>query len=122
MGMSSFETSGETVQERNDNSSGEERELVVHVDAIIEDLIPGFLQHRKGDVTSIRDALERDDFETLSELGHDIEGTSGAFGFRGLALIGRSLRLAVTEHDGREVHRLADELANYLDRVKVVFD
>ena len=110
------------MQESNDNTSGEDRELIVHVDAIIEDLIPGFLQHRKSDVTLIFNALERDDFEKLSELGHDIEGTSGAFGFRGLSRIGRSLRLAVNAHDGQEVHRLADELADYLARVKVVFD
>lgn len=113
---------GRSMQESSKNNGGQKEGFVVHLDAIIEDLIPDFLEHRKGDVTSIRNALERDDFEALSELGHNIEGTSGAFGFRGMARIGRSLRAAVREHDGPEVQRLADELANYLDRVEVVYD
>ena len=71
---------------------------------------------------SILSALEKDDFERLSELGHDIEGTSGAFGFNGMARIGNLLRQAVKDHDAQKVQRLAGELASYLNRVKVVFD
>ena len=99
-----------------------EEEIVVRVEALLEDMIPDYLEHRKAELLLIHSALEQKDFASLREIGHDIEGTGGAFGFQGIARIGRSLRLAAAEGDHQGVRRLAEELSSYLDRVRVEYE
>ncbi len=97
-------------------------EIVVRVEALLEDMIPEYLEHRKAEILSIHSALKEEDFASLRAIGHDIEGTGGAFGFKGMAQIGRSLRLAAAEGDHQGVQRLAEELSDYLDRVRVKYE
>ena len=78
----------------NDNDRDE---IVVRLDPLIEDIVADFLQHRRENVSSILTASEAADFQALENIGHDIEGTGGAFGFSGMARIGRSLRQAARE-------------------------
>ncbi len=100
----------------------QEEAIVVHVDAILEDMIPDYLEHRKAEVSIIQGALEQNDYPALREIGHDIEGTGGAFGFKGLAELGRALRLAASEEDNSEIEKIAEQIETYLSRVKVTYD
>ena len=102
----------------NDNAQDE---IVVRVDPVIRDIVGDFLQHRRENVTSILGALDAADYEAVEHIGHDIEGTGGAFGFSGMARIGRSLRQAAGESSPSDVKRLAAELASYLERLKIVY-
>ena len=105
------------------NSCGNDGdEIVVRLDPIIEDIVGDFLHHRRENVTSILEALEAADYDAVEHIGHDIEGTGGAFGFSGMARIGRSLRQAAREVAHGEVKRLAEELASYLEHVKIVYE
>ena len=97
-------------------------EIYVHLDATIEDMIPDFLEHRRENIRSILDALEAGDYEGVEQIGHDMEGTGGAFGFKGMAQIGRSLKEAALESEAGEVRRLAEELASYLERIRIVYE
>lgn len=103
------------------NGSNNKQEIVVRVDAAIQDIIPDFLRHRRENVASIRDALEAGDFDAVRRIGHDIEGTGGAFGFARIAEIGRCLGNALSDAALAEGQGLADELASYLARLKIVY-
>ena len=96
--------------------------IVVHVDADIEDLIPGFLDNRQEDIKSMLGALKQSDFETLRILGHSMKGAGGGYGFDAITEIGQSLELAAKEQNTREIRRIVDELTNYLKQVEVVYD
>ncbi len=96
--------------------------IVVHVDSILEDMIPEYLEHRKAEIPIIQGALEQNDYTALREIGHDIEGTGGAFGFDGYAELGRALRLAASEEDNSEIEKIADQMETYLGRVEVAYD
>ncbi len=100
----------------------QEEVIVVHVDSILEDMIPEYLEHRKAEVPIIQGALVQNDYPALREIGHDIEGTGGAFGFKGLAELGRALRLAASEEDNSEIEKIAGQIETYLRRVKVAYD
>jgi PAS domain S-box-containing protein len=84
--------------------------------------IPAFLQNRRQDVTAMRDALARGDFQTVERLGHDMKGAGASFGFQAITDIGAAL-----ERDARSAqtdasrhlalrHRVG-ELSTYLDSV-----
>ena len=100
----------------------QEEVIVVHVDSILEDMIPEYLAHREAEVPIIQSALEQNDYLALRAIGHDIEGTGGAFGFKGLAELGRALRLAAREADNSEIEKIAEQIEIYLRRVKVTYD
>ena len=103
------------------NASNNNQEIVVTVDAAIQDIIPDFLSHRGENVASIRDALKAGDLDAVRRIGHDIEGSGGAVGFERMAEIGRSLSYSLSVASFPEVQGLADELASYLARLRIVY-
>lgn len=96
--------------------------IVVHIDADLEDLIPGYLQKRQEDVKTIVDALERGDYETIRILGHTMKGTGGGYGFDAITDIGHALEDAAKTKNTEEIKRQVNELSSYLDRVEVVYE
>lgn len=96
--------------------------IVVHVDADIEELVPGFLQNMREDVKTILHALEKGDYETIRILGHSMRGSGGGYGFDAISDIGHSVEDAAKGENSEEIKKLANELSSHLDRVEVVYD
>ena len=97
-------------------------EIIVKLDPLIKDIVADFLQHRKENAAAIFNAIENSDFEAVGDIGHDIEGTAGAFGFKEMGLIGRSLRQAAHESSLVDIKALAEELTSYLERLIIVYE
>ena len=87
--------------------------LVVHVEALLEELVPGYLEDRKKDVEAIVAACGHGDYDTLWVLGHDMKGSRGGYGFDPISDIGRSLEHSASEQNLEEVRNLVGELAIY---------
>jgi len=96
--------------------------ILVRVDPDLSDLIPGFLDNRRKDISAIREALERGDFETVRILGHSMKGAGGGYGFDAITDIGAALEQAAKNADREEIRKQIDELSTYLDRVEVMYD
>ena len=94
--------------------------LIVHVNALLEDLIPEYLEQQKEDVKCMIAACEQGDYETILSLGHDMKGTGGAYGFDALSDIGGRLVQSAREQNQEEVRQLLGALSTYLERVEVV--
>src|SRR6185295_12691593 len=56
--------------------------IVVRANPKLADLIPGFLQNRRHDVTAMLDALDGSDFAIVGNLGHGMKGAGGSWGFQ----------------------------------------
>ena len=96
--------------------------ILVKVDPDIADLIPGFLENRRKDITAMQEALERGDFETVRVLGHSMKGAGGGYGFDAITEIGAALERAAKDRNADEIRLRVDALAAYLDRVEVISD
>jgi HPt (histidine-containing phosphotransfer) domain-containing protein len=96
--------------------------MVVHIDPDLEDLIPEFLDNRRGDIKSIHAALANHDYETIRVLGHGMKGAGGGYGFDDITVIGAALEQAAKQRDGAAIRAGLDQLALYLGKVKVVYD
>ena len=96
--------------------------ILIKVDPDIADLIPGFLENRRKDITAMQEALERGDFETVRVLGHSMKGAGGGYGFDAITEIGSALEQAAKRADAEASRKWAGELSRYLDRVEVVYD
>jgi HPt (histidine-containing phosphotransfer) domain-containing protein len=97
------------------------QKIKVIVDPDLQDLIPGFLQNRRNDVSKLRGATEVDDFETICTLGHRMRGDGGGYGFAMISEIGHAIEDAAKGKDLVEIRRLVGELQRYLDCVEVTY-
>jgi signal transduction histidine kinase/DNA-binding response OmpR family regulator len=94
--------------------------ILVRVDPELEAAIPEFLEGRRQDVISLREALERGDFETIQRLGHRMRGSGSGYGFEAITQIGECLEQAGRNRTPEEVPRWLAELSDYLERVETV--
>ena len=95
-------------------------EWVVEVDPDIEDLVPGFLENRRKDVESLREAAAAADYGTVASIGHTLKGVGAAFGFDPVTDLGAELELAAKAVDGAAISEATSRLGHYLDHVRVV--
>jgi CheY-like chemotaxis protein len=77
--------------------------------------IPAFLEHRRQDVATMKDALARADFETIERLGHGMRGAGTSFGFPVITDIGADLEKAAGCGDADAARGWVEELDAYLD-------
>jgi CheY-like chemotaxis protein len=91
----------------------------VRVDPILADLVPGFLECRRGDAGAITASVERGDYETVRILGHNMKGTGGGYGFDRISEIGASLEAAATRKGDGEIRAHCAQLVRYLDRLHI---
>jgi adenylate cyclase len=93
--------------------------IIVHVDAELRDLVPGFLANRKKDADALRAALEEGDLEAIRVIGHNMQGVGRGYGFDGITAIGTSLQVAAKAGKSADITRLTGCLADYVSRVDV---
>ncbi len=94
----------------------------IRVDPELASLIPGFLENRRKDVSSLLEAVKRGDFETARILGHSMKGSGGGYGFDGITDIGGEIEEAAKHSDPVAIHTHVEALSLYLARVEVVSD
>lgn len=82
-------------------------------------LVPEFLRNRRDDVEAIRSLLEAAEFGRVQSLGHRMKGTGKSYGFATISRIGASIEQAAHQNDAASIEQLVNDLAAYLDRVKV---
>ena len=81
----------------------------------LADRIPAYLQNCRQNVGSMRDALDRFDFETVRFLGHQMRGSGAAFGYQAITDIGTELQQAAESADAPASRHWIGELASHLD-------
>jgi PAS domain S-box-containing protein len=96
--------------------------IVVRANPNIADLIPGFLENRRHDVTAMLDALDANDFAIVENLAHGMKGAGGSWGFQDITDIGAALERSAESADNEGSRKWVGELSRYLDRVEIVYD
>jgi HPt (histidine-containing phosphotransfer) domain-containing protein len=94
--------------------------LSVEVAAELRDLIPRFLANRRLEAEQLRAAVARGDLEAARRIGHTLKGVGGGYGFDEITRLGAAIESRARD-GGRGIAALADELAEYLDRVEITF-
>lgn len=96
--------------------------ITVRIDRDLEDLIPGYLENRRKDMESIRQALKKEDLEAIRVIGHTMKGSGGGYGFDRITDIGRTLEEAAVSGSKEKILQKADELSKYLDNIDIVYE
>ena len=88
----------------------------------LEDLVPVFMNNRKKEVETLRAALAALDFEQLRQLGHRMKGVGNSYGFSKVSELGKSIEDGARSEDRAALDAIIVDYANYLERVKVVYE
>jgi HPt (histidine-containing phosphotransfer) domain-containing protein len=95
--------------------------IKVQLDPDIRDLIPGFLENRRKDVAALQAALAKNDFATITVLGHTMKGDGGGYGFDAITAIGAVIETAAKQKDANRIREELGRLADFLERVEVTY-
>ncbi len=95
--------------------------LIVHVDALLVDLMPEYLDRQIDNVKSMIAACGQGDYETIWTLAHGMKGCGSAYGFEAISDVGRSLERSAVEQNPLQILALTGTLSRYLEHVEVVY-
>ena len=84
----------------------------------IADRAPAFLEHCRKNHVAAGHALDRDDFEAVLVVGHNMRGSGASFGFQPVTEIGAALEQAADRGDVVEMRTQLAALSLYLDGVE----
>lgn len=88
----------------------------------LEDLIPVFMSNRKKEVDILSAAVKSGDFEQLRQLGHRMKGVGNSYGFAPVSEMGKRIEDAARTSDTAASSAIVAEYADYLARVKIVYE
>lgn len=95
--------------------------FIIEIDSEIKDIVPGFLENRKKDLTTISVALDSGDYTQIQIIGHKMKGSSGGYGFDGLGAIGSVLEALAKIKDSPGIKKQLLAMEDYLANVEVVY-
>ena len=98
------------------------KKIIAHVDPDLRDLIPGYLENRQKDITTIKNALKAADFAKIRVLGHSMRGSGGGYGFMPISKIGATIEMDAKNKDPDSIKNHLAELSDFLKRVTLVYD
>jgi HPt (histidine-containing phosphotransfer) domain-containing protein len=94
----------------------------VVVEKNLEDLVPVFMNNRRKEIEALRAALDALDFEQLRQLGHRMKGVGNSYGFSKVSELGKSIEDGARSQDCAALDAMIVDYADYLERVKVVYE
>ena len=94
---------------------------VVRVRQDLADLVSIFLRRRHDELGLLPAALQAGDFKSLRVWGHNLKGTGAAYGFQTITDIGRVLEDAAKTEDAARIQASANQLADFLLDLEVVY-
>ncbi|MGH7906106.1 MAG: PAS domain S-box protein, partial [Candidatus Binataceae bacterium] len=95
--------------------------IVVEVPEELCKLMPGFISRKRDEAVELRTAIERRDFETITNIGHRIKGEGGSYGLDRVSEIGAALEESAKLLDGDGARRLTDVFADYIGRIEIIY-
>ncbi len=75
-----------------------------------------YTTRRLADLARCRESLERRDFETIENIGHNLKGNGISFGFPELSQLGASMEISARESDDDQVALLVDRFAEWVHK------
>src|SRR5262245_10053977 len=88
----------------------------------LEALIPGFIENRRKELEELRGALDAGRYEQLGHIGHRMRGIGSTYGFDRVSTLGGELEERAAASDREGLDALIAGYADYLARLKVVYE
>ncbi len=91
----------------------------VSVESWLKPVVGGYIQKLRGDVATLRAAVDQGDYAIVRTLGHQMAGTGGGYGFDPITEIGSALEQSALAGDAARMRTGIEDLDRYLKAVRV---
>ncbi|MBF8435446.1 Hpt domain-containing protein [Halanaerobiaceae bacterium Z-7014] len=99
----------------------EKKETVV-VDSDLKGIIPLFFKNRESDIEVLKESLANKKYEKIEQIGHQLKGAGGSYGFDYISEIGKKIEDLASESNTIEIRQLINELESYVNTVEISYD
>ena len=84
-------------------------------DPFVKELMPGYLARRREELSTLENAVEDRNYETLRIIGHNLHGSGAAYGLPRISELGRDLEKAAHGRDDAGVRTVIDAMRAFID-------
>ena len=88
------------------------------IDPDLMHLLPRFLRNREEDVSAIEDALQKNDYASIYNIGHRVKGIGG-YDFMPLHQMGTSLEKGAEAENPEIIRQCVDDMKRFLSRIEL---
>lgn len=103
------------------SSQSENEKIEVLIPEDLAPLIPQYLNNKRADLKTLKEALERKDRKTVEEVAHLIKGSGASYGFQSLSTLAAEMESMAKKNDFESLSRLIEKLDHFLSHVTVVY-
>ncbi|OGS20906.1 MAG: hypothetical protein A3J83_00320 [Elusimicrobia bacterium RIFOXYA2_FULL_40_6] len=93
----------------------------VEVDENIKELMPKFMQEKNKNIAELKEALEKNDFETIQRIGHAWRGGGSLYNVHFVTEKGILLEAAAKNRKAQEIRILIPEIGNYFNNLDIKY-
>ncbi len=91
------------------------------VSKFLEPIFEEFLNDRKSDLKTLKQAFKENDYQTVQAIGHRLAGNAGSYELQDLGDLGDQLETAIKKNELNKVEDIILDIQNYLETLEVVF-
>jgi len=85
---------------------------------LINDLIPELIEMLQSMIDDLISAIELRNLEMVQNIGHDIKGTAGMYGFMEISRVAGEIEQAARDKSMRKLHALSQQLLYLFEQAK----
>ncbi|MBF0398724.1 MAG: response regulator, partial [Desulfobacterales bacterium] len=93
----------------------------VEVDSDLQDLIPSFLSDKKGELETIFELLNKNDYDRIQKVGHKLKGGFNMYGFTRLGAISSAIEEAAKQKDYDKIKNNIEFLTACFQNIRVKY-
>lgn len=102
-----------------ENTTEKMQDIIVEVDADLEDLVPDFLEDVAEEIEFMLQDIEQRNFQELRRRAHGYKGAAGNYGFKHLSEIFKELEASALNSRVNESMMLIDNAKDFLSRMNI---
>jgi HPt (histidine-containing phosphotransfer) domain-containing protein len=111
----------ESKMSQTQDATGSKPRILVHPpEDLPYQVVATYLDNCRKGVQSLKDAIERSDYDFAGTYGHRLKGSGGAYGFPLLTETGASIEQAARARNDADLRTWAAALEEHLESVEVV--
>lgn len=94
----------------------------VCVPAVLQGIMPRYLESKQRDMGVMEEALARGDFESIRVLGHNWKGSGAGYGILRISEAGKRVEAAARERNAEQIQAELASLREYLRSLQIVYE
>ena len=96
--------------------------IMINLDRRLKKIIPGFLENRRQELETLDEACKKKKFKAIEDIGHQLMGSAGSYGFLTLSRLGKDLESAGKEKNLDKSQFIISEITEHLENLEIDFD